>query len=619
MGQFVTPQVYLIGYTGIDWPEFKAYLSDSGNMDFIGSVESAVGQGLHLGEILCSFYAKLCYASLTLGKNDNVTKIRDIPNNLQSCLSVGHSSILEHTQLNFVVRNCSRVFCYHPDTEIFSARNGWVRLTAIHPDDIVLTLDPRTRKARWSPVLSMHEFDYEGKLYGWSNSEHMSPLMTPEHILWAARYDIRAHRGVKVSEIASTKTTKIRFDELFGKRFVIQHDIVKSDDWFEETITIGKYKYDAYLLFAWLGWMSTDGGFSKDRPSQSIINQNKVGNLPGLHDLMSKLFSNRWRRHGPYTENGTVLFIISDKDLADFAREHLGEDKISRKFSQWLLDADKRLLHMFHLAAMRGDGTHNKQTGHKTLYCPSYVAAGQWQYIFAKLGYPANLRVDDRRGQFHLLNDQDVINNRVMWQIEVDRRCNGSLIADKHQIMQPYTGKVYCPKTDDGIVYIRGAGQPFWAGNTHELTRHRVGTAFSQTSGRYVRGDTINLIFDPILEPIREEGEELLRIIEEYYQRMVSKMSLNDMTDFNKKKKVTSALRRFLPNGQSNEIGFSCNLRALRHIIQMRTSRHAEWEIRFVFNQVYDICVNKFPLIFCDAKVEEVDGLTEVSGMKLQP
>jgi len=51
----------------------------------------------------------------------------------------------------------------------------------------------------------------------------------------------------------------------------------------------------------------------------------------------------------------------------------------------------------------------------------------------------------------------------------------------------------------------------------------------------------------------------------------------------------------------------------------MRTSRHAEWEIRFVFNQVYDICVNKFPLIFCDAKVEEVDGLTEVSGMKLQP
>jgi thymidylate synthase (FAD) len=265
MGQFVKPQVYLIGYTGIEWQAFREYLKDSGNMNFIGSVESAIEQGLHPGEVLCSFYAKLCYASLTLGKNDNVTKIRDIPANLKSCFDSGHGSVFEHTQLNFVVRNCSRVF-------------------------------------------------------------------------------------------------------------------------------------------------------------------------------------------------------------------------------------------------------------------------------------------------------------------------------------------------------------------THELVRHRVGTAFSQTSGRYVRGETIDLIFDPILEPVREEGEELLRIIEEYYRKMVAKMGLNDKSlDFNKKKKITSALRRFLPNGQSNEIGFSLNLRSLRHTMQMRTSRHSEWEIRYVYSQVYNICVNKFPSIFCDAKVEEVDGLTEVSGMKLQP
>lgn len=154
---------------------------------------------------------------------------------------------------------------------------------------------------------------------------------------------------------------------------------------------------------------------------------------------------------------------------------------------------------------------------------------------------------------------------------------------------------------------------------THELVRHRVGTAFSQTSGRYVRGDEVNLVFDPILEPVRHLIEEVQKIIEFKYRHMVEKMGLNDMKDFAQKKKITSALRRILPNGQSNEIGFSCNLRALRHTVQLRTSRHAEWEIREVFGQIYRLTKSKYPLLFYGAKEEVVDGLVEVSGMKLQP
>lgn len=154
---------------------------------------------------------------------------------------------------------------------------------------------------------------------------------------------------------------------------------------------------------------------------------------------------------------------------------------------------------------------------------------------------------------------------------------------------------------------------------THELVRHRVGTAFSQTSGRYVRGDSVNIVFDPILDPVKADIERLQGIIEDEYQRMVRKMGLDTMTDFTLKKQITSALRRVLPNGQSNEIGFSCNLRTLRHTIQLRTSRHAEWEIREVFGQIYQLVKDKYPLLFYGAKEEEVKGLLEVSGMKMQP
>lgn len=147
---------------------------------------------------------------------------------------------------------------------------------------------------------------------------------------------------------------------------------------------------------------------------------------------------------------------------------------------------------------------------------------------------------------------------------------------------------------------------------THELVRHRVGTAFSQTSGRYVRTDELNLVIDPILEPIYEDIEEARLYLENWYKKVQDKLKMDEMKDFSVKKKWTSALRRILPNGLSNEIGFSVNLRSLRHTIQMRTSRHSEWEIRAVFNQIAHIIKNRYPAIMSDAKFELVDGLDEI-------
>lgn len=65
MGQLVSPTVYLIGCTTLDWSGLSAYLTASDNEDFLTSAKAARANGLSDGEILCSFYAKLCYASLT--------------------------------------------------------------------------------------------------------------------------------------------------------------------------------------------------------------------------------------------------------------------------------------------------------------------------------------------------------------------------------------------------------------------------------------------------------------------------------------------------------------------------------------------------------------------------
>lgn len=189
---------------------------------------------------------------------------------------------------------------------------------------------------------------------------------------------------------------------------------------------------------------------------------------------------------------------------------------------------------------------------------------------------------------------------------------------------------------------------------THELVRHRAGTAFSQTSGRYCRLDNIDLVWDPILDPVKDIFEECIGVTERAVYLAECRLGLrkpppletvdgpathaliasdptyglkdsqymwvpDDSFDFEKRKKLTSAIRRIAPNGQSNEIGFSCNIRALRHILQLRTARHAEWEVRYVFNQVFSLIKEKFPLMVYRAKTRMVDGLLEVYGMKGNP
>ncbi|HIA46386.1 MAG TPA: hypothetical protein EYN96_00100, partial [Candidatus Hydrogenedentes bacterium] len=67
--------------------------------------------------------------------------------------------------------------------------------------------------------------------------------------------------------------------------------------------------------------------------------------------------------------------------------------------------------------------------------------------------------------------------------------------------------------------------------------------------------------------------------------------------------------RRVAPIGVATTIGWSCNFRTLRHVIEMRTEPSAEEEIRLVFSQVYDLLKDKYPNLLGDYEEEMVDGL----------
>ena len=149
---------------------------------------------------------------------------------------------------------------------------------------------------------------------------------------------------------------------------------------------------------------------------------------------------------------------------------------------------------------------------------------------------------------------------------------------------------------------------------THELVRHGDGTAFSQESGRYVRRELGMFIPDIVREnpQLFKEFVKAAEAIEGNYTKLVALSGINEATDFGWKKKMTSALRRVLPEGRANAIFFSANHRALRHIIQMRTDRHAEEEVRRAFVPVFYAMLERYPAIYADGRIEVVNGIEEV-------
>ena len=147
---------------------------------------------------------------------------------------------------------------------------------------------------------------------------------------------------------------------------------------------------------------------------------------------------------------------------------------------------------------------------------------------------------------------------------------------------------------------------------THELVRHRAGSAFSQESLRFVRIKDLPFRIPESLEPLRTNIVSILETLEEFQVSAAEHFGLDEEgVNFHTKKEITSALRRLAPEGMSTMIIWTANVRTLRHVIQARTDRGAEEELRIVFNKIGEIMRQEAPLLFGDYVVEDGAWVTD--------
>ena len=161
---------------------------------------------------------------------------------------------------------------------------------------------------------------------------------------------------------------------------------------------------------------------------------------------------------------------------------------------------------------------------------------------------------------------------------------------------------------------------------THELVRHRAGVGVSQVSQRYVSGAVLRFVerpeyqVDPELHALFEERadraaaeyEAMADRLLERQERGVALLDAEYKTDA--RKKVQQTARSLLPNETEAPMVFTGNVRALRHIIEMRADEHAESEIRNLALRTFLCLATADPILFGDYQLQDLpDGTHKVT------
>lgn len=126
---------------------------------------------------------------------------------------------------------------------------------------------------------------------------------------------------------------------------------------------------------------------------------------------------------------------------------------------------------------------------------------------------------------------------------------------------------------------------------THQLVRHRL-MSVSQQSQRYVDEKNFSFVIPQTL-PAKDVDEFLadMETIRKMYKKWREKGLKREDARF------------VLPNACTSELVITANFREWRHIIKIRTSPKAQWEIRIVCTEIFRILKEHSPDCFSDIQI----------------
>lgn len=558
--------------------------------------------------------------------------------------------------------------CFDDETEILTDE-GWKKFQNLHRDEQVLTLNPDTGEAEFQKPLAYQVYEHDDDLFV-CEGQALSFAVTPEHRqwarlkggeygfyptreIWSRRFAVRTTSSGWVGEIPD----RVRIPGFeFAQRICTQYGSYGSTATAVPERAVESVEEIRALALLCV-YYATEGSPIVGRGEGVVVygdHCEKVSSLAGILGLKSS----RWR--DPRNDVPRTL-VRGGRAIRTLFEQECGMGSARKKLPRWVLDLPTNLLTEVWETLVATDGRRDDR-GRENFVTTSLEFAGQVQEILCKLGFSSSLmhkKTPEERLQVYIVSKRTRTEAWANKNARVERRT--------------YNGKVYCVTTENGIVFVRRDGKPHFSGNcyasfgprrttnenagayferltsaghgsvlehsnfsfllygisrsvTHELVRHRAGAGFSQISQRYVSGSVLRFVE----RPEYQSDEELHRLFEERadraaaeYEAMAERLlerqeggdvmlSADYKTDA--RKKVQQTARSLLPNETEAPMVFTGNVRALRHIIEMRADAHAESEIRNLAVRLFLCLRTADPILFGDYTFGELpDGTITVA------
>lgn len=164
-------------------------------------------------------------------------------------------------------------------------------------------------------------------------------------------------------------------------------------------------------------------------------------------------------------------------------------------------------------------------------------------------------------------------------------------------------------------MYLEGS-----RGFSHEQVRHNYRCAISQRSTRYVDESSSEWVWHPLFEAHADEHLKAWAttiegsaksLYDATVTRLQAKLLENGVDKFTARKQARGAARGFLGNALRTDMIFSASVAQWKRILKQRYSRHADAEIRLIYDQVFKcLRTSRYGYQFADMQTQPCpDGM----------
>jgi len=457
----------------------------------------------------------------------------------------------------------------------------------------------------WQKPKRLIKYEHEGSMIRVASSE-VDLLVTPDHKMWVGR----GYEGVE-----NNKYELIKAEDLINKPHSYEKGSCNHD-------ASGNLCADMQLL-----GLAVGSGVVESEANEVSFNITSIRQDVYLNFLVDTL-------RIPIRKDGSKRTIIVDQ--LEWAAHEIYDDNKDKVIPNRYIYSDHYFCTSLLDGLMNSDG-YRSSSSLETYDTVSKVLSDQFQIMSMLCGYAANVCEVNLHG---------VTSYKLHLNSKALRPYINKYSASEMFTVPDYKGMVYCAEVPKyNTLYVRRGGKPVWSGNSvcehatytfsiegvtrvfsAEMNRHRAGVAISEGSMRFIRMDDLGYYIPSIFQDDNTHMRELISpdvmsdediakaksdsrhimeksfaVAEAYTSSMGESWNIDNPTlNFKAKKILTSAFRRVIGIGVSTGGVWTTNVRALRHILAMRGSSHAEEEIFAVADKIADIMVEKEPFLFGD-------------------